>query len=296
VLLSSFNYLVIKAYKGKRGHIIYNMAKFKNRRMRKPRSSKAKRVARKVKSLSSDRAFRVAVQKAINKDVENKTIYTQQFNTFFNSGMTTAADCLQVVANMGNGTADFQRIGDQVRAQRLRIKGHFISRFTGSAGTTYYQNCRIGVRILVVQPKMYTDLTTIQNNATTWLPTLLKRGGTTVAFTGIVPDLYSDVNTDAITKYYDKVWYIQNPYSNAALFSGGNNLVMPDGTTRFFSKTFNLRNKLLRYDSSISAGLTSTNYNPVMLLGYVYLDGSTPDTVTTQIAISFDSYMDYQDA
>ena len=272
------------------------MAVFKNRRFRKPKSGKAKRVGRKIKKLSTDRAFRVAVQKVIHQDVENKTVFTNQFNTQFNSGMTTSADCLQVVANMGNGSADYQRIGDQVRSQRLRIKGHFISRFTGSTGTTYYQNCRIGVRILIVQPKMYNSLGAITANATTWLPTLLKRGGATVGFTGIIPDLYSDVNTDAITKYYDKIWYIQNPYSNAVLGSGGNNLLMPDGTCRFFSKTFNLRNKLLRYDSSIDAGLTSTNYNPVMLLGYVYLDGSTPDSVTTNIAMSFDSYMDYEDA
>ena len=264
-----------------------------------PRSKIGKRAKRarprKVKKGPSKGLVK-AIKSVIHKQAETKQVYTQQFNTFFNSGINSAGDCLQVVANMGQGTGDNQRIGDQVRAQSLKIKGFFISRFTGSTGTTYYQNCRIGVRVMIVQPKAYSGLGAITANATTWQSTLLKRGGTTVGFTGIIPDLYSDINTDAITCYYNKVFYIQNPYSNAVLGSAGNTLLMPSGTTRFFGKTLKLRNKCLKYDSSIDSGLTSTNYNPVMLLGYCYLDGSSADTVTTQIAMSFDAYTYFEDS
>ena len=240
--------------------------------------------------------FVKAVQAIIKKDVETKTIYTQQYNTFFNSGINSSADCLQLISTMGNGTADASRIGDQVRALRLRCKGFLMTRFTGSAGTTYYQNCRIGVRLMVVQPKMYSSLGAIQANATTWLPTLLKKGLTTTAFTGIVPDLMADINRDAITVYHDKVFYVQNPYSNAVLGSAGNNLLIPLETCKFFNLSMKLNSKVLRYDSSIDSGLTPTNFNPVVLLGYCYLDGSSPDSVTTQISMSYDSYLDYEDA
>ena len=237
-----------------------------------------------------------AIQAVIHKDVESKSVYTQQFATFFNSGINISTDCLPLIANMGNGTADASRIGDQVRAQRLRCKGFIISRFTGGVATTYYQNCRIGVRVMVVQPKMYSSLGAIQANAGTWLPTLLKKGLTTVGFTGIVPDLLADINRDAITVYHDKVFYLLNPYANTVIGSAGNTLLMPTETCKFFNLNMKLNNKVLKYDSSIDSGLTPTNFNPVVLLGYVYLDGSPPDTGTTNISMSYDAYLDYEDA
>lgn len=251
---------------------------------------------RKARSSKPSKALIKTIQKVIHKDVETKSAYVQQFNTFFNSGINSGGDCLPLVGTITQGTTDNNRIGDQVRAQKLRVSGHFISRFTGTTGTTYYNNCRIGVRMMIVQPKSFLSAGAIVANATTWQGQLLKRGSTITGFTGIIPDLYSDINTDAVTVYYDKVSYIQNPYSNAALFSPDPNLVMPSGTTRFFSKTINLRNKLLKFSSGIDAGATPTNYNPVMILGYAYLDGSSADSVTTQIAMSFDSYVDYEDA
>ena len=106
----------------------------------------------------------------------------------------------------------------------------------------------------------------------------------------------ADVNKDAITVYYDKVFYVQNPFSPAVLFGAQQNLLMPLETCKFFNVNLKLKNKTLKYDSAIDSGLTPTNFNPVMILGYCYLDGSSPDTVTTQISMSFDSYLDYEDA
>ena len=40
---------------------------------------------------------------------------------------------------------------------------------------------------------------------------IVKKGGTQTAFTGVVSDLYAPINNDAITTYYDKLIYIQNP-------------------------------------------------------------------------------------
>lgn len=268
---------------------------FYPKRRKYARKPRAKRPYKK-RAQKLSKPMTKAIQKIIHKDVETKTAYTQQYNTFFNSAINSSGDILPLIPSIANGTGDANKIGDQIRGQKLRIRGNLMTRFTGATGTTYYNNCRVGVRLMIVQPKMFSNLGAIQAFATTWQATLLKKGATTTGFTGIIPDLYADINRDAITVYYDKVFYVQNPYSTAVLGSPQTNLLMPTGTCKFFSKTINLKNKLLRFDSTIDSGLTPTNFNPVAILGYCYLDGSSPDAVTTQIAMSFDSNFDYEDA
>lgn len=259
-----------------------------------------KKAVKKVKSKSvkPSKSLTKAVQKIIHKDVETKQAFTNQYQQIqnYNSAINSSGDNNFIIPNISQGSADNARIGDQIRAQKLTVKGHFITRFTGGTGTTYYQNCRIGVRMMIVQPKSWLNQGSISSNSGTWMNTLLKKGGTTTSFSGQINDLYAPINNDAITCYYDKVFYVQNPYSNAVFGSTMTNLLMPTGTTKFFSKTFNLKNKLLKYDSSIDSGVTPVNYNPTLVLGYSYLDGSTADTITTQIGLSWDAILDYEDA
>lgn len=241
----------------------------------------------KTKKTYNSKAFKQAVQAVVSKNAETKSAFNQQYSINFNSGINSGGDALQLLPNITNGTGDNARIGDQIRGQVLRCKGFIASNLTYQS----YSNCRLGVRVMVVQPKMYSDLTAITNNASTWMATLLKKGGTTTGFTGIVPDLMADINTDAITKYYDKVFYVNTPYVATSVGD-----LATYNSIKFFKFNLKLRNKLLKYDSSISSGLTPTNYNPVLLLGYVHLDGSSADTLTTQVTLSCDSYLDYEDA
>lgn len=253
---------------------------------------------RRGRAVKPSKSFVKKVQSIVHKDVETKQAYNNQYLQIqsYNSAINSSGDCAILVPNIASGTSDNARIGDQIRAQKLKITGHLITRFTGSSGTTYYQNCRIGVRMFIVQPKSFQSQSSITGNATTWQATLLKKGGTTSGFTGLISDLYAPVNTDAITCYYDKVFYVQNPYSNAVFGSTMSNLLMPTGTCKFFSKTIKLRNKVLKYDASIDSGLTPVAYNPVLIMGYAYLDGSSADTVTTNLAMSYVSVLDYEDA
>lgn len=258
------------------------------RNFRKKRSTKNK----------ASKAFVKKVQTIIKKNVEDKQAYNNQFGEIqtYNSAVNSSGDCAVLVPNVANGIASNQKIGDQIRGKTLNVKGHLISRFTGGVGTTYYQNCRIGVRLFIVQPKMFGSITNILSSATTWQATLLRKGGVTVGFTGLISDLYAPINHDAITVYYDKVFYINNPYSNAVFGSGGNNLLMPTNTCHFFNKTIKLKNKLMKYDFQVDTALTPTQFNPVMIMGYSYLDGSSADSTTQNLAMSYVSTLTYEDA
>jgi len=248
-----------------------------------------KRVYRKrvpKRSGKPSKSFVKKVQSIVRRNVESKQAYRQEFNTTFNGAITTATDALQLIPNIIAGTADSSRIGDQITAQSLTIKGHIHSNLTFTGIT----QCRLGVRMMIVTPKQYNNFANVQANAALWLQLLLKKGSTVTAFTGIVPDLYAKINTDAITCHYDKVMYITTPYLQTAV---GDTTIY--GSTKFFSKTFRFKNKILKYDNGIDLGLTPSNYSPVLIVGYVKLDGTAPDA-NTQCAISYDAYLNYEDA
>lgn len=250
---------------------------------RRPRRRGPKRAGGRYAS----KAFSKAVQKLIHKDAETKQCFTSVNNTNFNSGINSSGDCQQLIANIAQNAYDNGRIGDQIRAQSIVIKGAINTNLTYQS----YSNCRLGVRLMIIQPKSYSSLGAIQANVATWSATLLKKGGSTTAFTGTMSDLWAPINTDAITKYYDKVFYVNTPYVATSVGD-----LSTYNSVKFFSKTLKLRNKLIKFDSSIDSGLTPTNYNPIMVLGYCHLDGSAGDTVTTQIFLSFDAVMNYEDA
>ena len=253
-----------------------------------------KKVARKSrrafvkKSVKPSKSLVKVVQKIIHKDAETKQAYTSLATTAFNSGITSTGDIIQVLPNIAQGSADNQRIGDQLRGQSLIIKGAIVGNpSTGSYGT--FANSRLGVRVFVVQPRNLSDLTSVQASAS-WLNQLLKKGGTTVAFTGVISDLWATLNTDDIIKYYDKVHYITMPYQSTALGSA-----VMSGSTKILNIPIRMRNKLLKYDNGISSGITPTNFAPVMLIGYAHMDASSPDSLTTAINCQFDYIFNYED-
>lgn len=231
--------------------------------------------------------FRKKVQRVIDENNEDKQVFKQISDVNYNSAINNTTDCNFIIPNMTNSTFDNGRVGDQVRAKRLHLQGHLITNLL----LQDYNSCRIGVRMLIVQPRNYGSLTLIQNGAATWMNFLLKRGGGTSGFTGIVSDLYTKINSDAIICYYDKLIYMQSPY--VVDNKGALNI---QRMTHFFDIKLKVKNKLLRYDVDIDGGLTPTEYNPVLILGYAHLNNGTPDTIETQLNMSWVSYLDYQDA
>jgi len=252
------------------------VARKKSKVYRKPIKAKPK-ISKKLKA---------AVQQIVSKNAESKQVYRSENSATINTSITTATDAFQLVPNCGTGVTDHSRIGDQTRAQSLTIKGHILSNLT----LTGISQCRMGIRMMIVTPKQYNNFNQIQSNATLWLPLLLRKGATVSAFTGVIPDLYAPISTEAITLHYNKVMYINTPYVQTAV--GDANIY---NSCHFFSKTFNLKNKLLRYDANIDSGLTPVNYSPVLLVGYVRLDGTAPDA-NNQFNLSYTATLNYEDS
>lgn len=249
-----------------------------------------RRRANKKNRAKATGAFRKKVLSVIRAQAETKQAFHALSSISYNSGINAIGDVTRIVPSIGQGTGDFQRIGDQLHGLSLTIKGAVVyNPSVGQYGT--YANSRLGVRMMIVQPRQYSNLDDVQSNAGAWLTFLLKKGGTTTAFTGVLSDLWAPINSDGIIKYYDKVVYLDAPYQQTAVGS-----VTMGNSTRIFKHTMKLRNKVLKYDSSISGGLNATNYAPVFLIGYVHMDGSAPDVATTAIQLSYDTVFNYEDA
>lgn len=254
----------------------------------KTKQGKPKSTISKAKKDKPSKSFVKKVQTVINKNLEDKQAWKKVTNTNYNSGIDSIGDVQFLVPNITQGTNDASRIGDQIRLKNFRVQGHIITNLTYNT----YSACRIGVRVMIVQPKGYGSLTAIQTNAAAWLATLLKKGATTGVFAGLVEDLYTPINVDAITTYMDKVFYMQAPYIPGSNTGATNVYSM----TKFFDFNFKVRNKLIRYDLAVDSGVTPVEYNPVILFGYVHLDVSAPDTITTQINASHVSTFTFQDS
>lgn len=255
------------------------------------------RRARPVRKAKPSRAFTKAVQKIINKNAEDKIAFTTSGNSLisFNSAISATGDVMQIMPNISYGNFEGNRVGDEIRAKKFQVKGYLNLAVDTTLSSS---NKRIAVRLLVVQPKRYGTYADIAGNAGVWMPTLLKKGNTQTGFTGVISDLWAPINTDEITKYYDRVIYMsqdnifQNTGSTAPTQQIAQNI---QNTIKFFTVNLPTRNRKLLYDNSSDAGLQPTNFQPVLVLGYVHLDGSSPDSVETQVGLQYDATLHYQD-
>lgn len=269
----------------------------KSKNTRKPFRPKKKITVKKAIKKVSDKIFEKKVMKVVHKQAESKQAFLAETSHTLKNTINVANDVIQILPNMTQGTADNQRIGDQLNLQKITIKGYFRLPLQVNTPNQAY-NRRIAIRCMIVKPKRYNSLDDIKTNyPALWLPYLLKKGGTTTGFTGAISDLWAPINTDAITKYYDKIIYLKEDqlyYGGATLTNGIPVTISSEGTVKFFSisKTFK---KALKYDSGIDASLLPSNFCPVMICGLVYLNGDAP-TGTTEAYVSFDTIMDYEDA
>lgn len=101
------------------------------------------------------------IQKQIHKDVEDKSRNVNYDLTAYNSAISVAGDVSKVILSIAQGTDNGERIGDKIRCKSINIRGHMIL----SVPTIGNQsNCRIGVRLMVVQPKRYQNDVDVTNN------------------------------------------------------------------------------------------------------------------------------------
>lgn len=266
---------------------------------RNRRNVKSKRKVTKSKSVRKPKGvFKKKVQAVIRSMAEDKTAYTsldESTLVTFNSAINNTAEILQIVPNIAEGSAENQRIGDRIKPTSLTISGYirFNPVLTGNINPATPGVCQVGVRLFIVSLKSKSNLTEVQASAAP-LNQLLKKGGTNVGFTGLISDLQAPVNTDLWTLHHSKVFYLSQSYNNYATQVGYWETDISN-QIRFFKHSLKVKSKTFNYDDGTSSSLQPTNYAPVMLLGYSYLNGQTPDAVAANCGLFYNSILTYED-
>jgi len=263
--------------------------------MKVPQKGK-KRGARRAapkKPLAKPKSFEKKVLAVIHKQTEDKEAYLANSDSAlvsFNSGINSVGDCLQLVPNITNGTGINARIGEKINLKSHTVKGYF--RIVPNTAALGYKFTNVGVRMMIVSFKSLInyDAITADTTLTAKLAGLLQKGGTTVGFTGLVSDVMAPINRDIFTVHHDKFYNIKQDYNLSAV--GASTM----DTLRMFKISLKVKNKVLKYADDISSGLLPTNYAPVMLIGYTFMDGSLGDTAATNLQLFYESIVKYEDS
>lgn len=272
------------------------MPTFKRYTKKNARKSYRKPTVRKAIRSFHRSNFTKAVKKVLKSQIENKQAYTTNASSTlvkYNSGIDSVGDMTQILPAINKGTGDQERIGERIRAQRFQVNG-FIKFDYNSAVAS--KAAAVGVRLMVVSMKTRSSLDSATATAAP-LGGLLKKGGTSVGFTGILSDLTAPINTDLFTCHYNKVMYLKQDMvfatgtpSNSWVTSDISKLI------RFFKINLKVKDKDLKYEDGTNSGLYPTNYYPFLIVGYSYLDGSAPDTISTNLGLEFTSTLTFEDA
>lgn len=239
------------------------------------------------------------IKAVMSKNVETKQAYISNGDSlvWFNSKIDSAGDMQQLLPDISKSVNDNGRIGDQIKAKSLTLSGYM--RYaplptTGAVNTSTFSN--IVARLMVVSLKLrpnYPDINQGYNS----LNFLLKKGGTSVGFTGVLSDIYAPINNDLWTLHHNEIHYITQDMlyqpATASLVGGMTNM---RDLVKFFNIKIPCKNKILKYDDNVNGGKTPTNFGPVLVIGYSYLNGATPDSVSANLAVQYSTVFNYEDA
>lgn len=249
------------------------------------------------KKAYNKKAFTKNVKKIVQAMTETKKAFHASGDSLvkFNSGINSAGDMMQLFPNIAQGPDEGQRIGNLIRTHSLRVKGYLKLDINEDNNVTKLPS--VAVRMMIVSMKTrpcYFDATGTPGT----LATLLEKGQATVGFTGLLTDLYAPINTDVFTVHHDETIYLNQSFINSVGASVPSQYLAQDvsQTVKFFDIPVKCKNKLIRYDVDVGGGLFPTNFGPFLLVGYSYLDGSSPDVVDTKLGLQYDTILTYEDA
>lgn len=241
---------------------------------------------RPYKKRQAKAGLKQTIQRMISRTQETKTCSISLPTTAFNSGISAISELYAIVPALAQGAGQTGRIGETVCPQKIVVRGYINYR----ANTQQSAN-EIISRLFCFQDKSVRSYDLIANVNLK----LLDNGGAGSNFTGTLANMCSPHNNDHFTFYADRKHTFLKP------FGYSNNGVLTTAITSmnaslvyFFTITLTKKHlpAYFKYDGSDYP----TNFCPFIALGYASAQDDAPDTVNTQINMSYTSTLYYKDA
>lgn len=251
------------------------------------------------RSTGPSKSFAKRVNQVIHKNVETKEVSYNLAVTDFNGPVNNVADTCRIVPSLVQGTANGQRIADNVLAQSIDFRGHMmINTVFNTTGinipTAIPSNARLMIRAAIISVKRFSNFDDVAAT-TAWMGSVLKNGAAVQGLDGTLQSMYLPWNRDVITVHKEFKKYVTIPviYEKTATAAGfAMTAVGFENSTTFMKHTIKCK-KVLKYDNS---SFSPQNYAPIFICSYAHLDGSTADVITARITTSYVSTLSYEDA
>lgn len=254
-----------------------------------------KRVVKKVSRVPRQLVTKQQLYKAINKNIETKSVTTRYGLTNFNSGINSTSDLITVVPPVANGTSEVQRIGSQITPIKLVIKGYIAYGCDTLDSASNIQAKILLGRLFLFQDKAIKQYGNVSNVSLS----LLDHGGSPSYFDGFAVNWLDKTNTSQHTFFKDMKFKMLKPFGQLNTSTLANSIVSMDNSL-FRPFTITLTKKHLpakfNYDENSGGGTYPTNFAPYLALGYANAMNYAPDTSITQLRMMFDSTLYYKDA
>lgn len=226
------------------------------------------------------------VKRMISRDTENKAVgYIVEDAVTHNSNIS-AADCRPLIGLIGQGTDQFQRIGDVVKPKSLVVRGTLA--LNGSSITGGYTQVPLRVRVMILAQKDVKVGAQINTGAIDTAHLLEPNidVANEVDYSGTTINALFPVNRDLFRVYYDKTFTLCGPE--------------PEGVEAVnkFMASWSYRFKKLPSSFHFDNGNGDwvNNFAPFLAVGYSFPDGSSPDLVTRRLVSTAYARLEYEDA
>jgi hypothetical protein len=227
------------------------------------------------------------VQKAINSNLEKKKIVTNGINQNMTTVTAATPSSILLIPDIAQGTADNQRIGNEVKVSKAMVRGYVNLLPYNIATNPQSSPCWVKFW-LCSSKKINTNTLASTSVATDFFDT----GGAVGTFTGNMRDMVLPTNDESWTVITTKTVKLGTTNGN----TGGNpvsNATWYDNSQMSIPFEFEYGNvlKKLRYNDATAA---CTNKNLFLVMQPVYADGT--NTAITAVEYHYTVVFDYTDA
>lgn len=236
------------------------------------------------------KAVRRIAKRAVASATEVKHSGLQVVNAGFNSTISGANECYNVLPPIAEGTAGNERSGDRVRPKYLVVKGHLMYDTEVAGAGSYIPPSTVRLLVLTQNNiKCANDLSRVDTNR------LLKDNvGTDAgrAYTATMFDNLAPINKDLFKVIADKKIKMK---AIIAKELGNNNTVTWADTNRTYSFSIKIKCPAqLKFDDD--NGNYANNFAPFLCMGSVLDDNSAPWTASTPYRLTALSELYFTDA